>query len=59
LWKLDLELQGHYIEFCEKNYPEVVEKIGKPVDKGQVEFVPAHYSDQTYVAYPRYNFEKS
>jgi len=58
-WKTDIEMQGLYIEILKENYPETLEKLRKLVNRKQVELVSAHYSDQIYVAYPRYDLLKS
>ena len=59
VFKTDIELQAHYIEFLAEHYPEVLEKLKRLVKEGRVELVSAHYSDQIYVAYPRLDLEKS
>ncbi len=58
-WKADLELQGHYLEFCEKEYPDIIDKIRKLCERGQIELISVHYSDQIYIAYPKLDFELS
>ena len=58
-WKVDLELQGFYVEFLEARYPEVLDKLRRLVRRGQVELIVTHYSDQIYLAYPEYDMEKS
>lgn len=58
-WKADLELQGHFLEFCEKEYPHVIEKLKKLCERGQIELISVHYSDQIYLAYPKEDMELS
>jgi hypothetical protein len=58
-WNLNIELQAHYIEFCAEYYPDVIGKLKSLVDRGQVELISTHYSDQIYVAYPRRDLEVS
>jgi len=58
-WKANLELQGHYLEFCEEEYPHVIDKLKKLCERGQIELISVHYSDQIYLAYPREDMELS
>ena len=51
-WKTSCELQGHYLEFMARHFPEDLAQLRKLNEKGQLELVCVHYSDQIFLAYP-------
>ncbi len=58
-YKADFEIQGYGIEVLAEEYPKVFKLFKKLVDKGQIELVIAHYSDQFFIAYPGLDLERS
>ena len=58
-YKADIEIQGYAIEVFANEYPEVLTLLKKLVNKGQIELVIAHYSDQLFIAYPALDMKKS
>ena len=58
-YKADFEFQGYAIETMAEEYPEVLKLLRKLIDRGQIELVIAHYSDQFFIAYPAYDLQKS
>lgn len=58
-FKSDIEIQGYAIEVFAKEYPEVLKLFRKLVNRGQLELVIAHYSDQFFIAYPALDMKKS
>jgi len=58
-WKCDLELQGYFLEYLKEHYPHIIDKLRLLINRGQIELVSAHYSDQIWLAYPRYDMVKS
>ncbi len=58
-YKSDFEIQGYAIEVLAEDHPEVFKLFKKLVDRGQIELVIAHYSDQFFIAYPALDLRKS
>ncbi|GAB4313813.1 MAG: hypothetical protein Kow0069_15100 [Promethearchaeota archaeon] len=58
-WRVDLELSGHHVAFLERHFPEDLERLRALNARGQVEVVCVHYSDQIYLAYPKFDLVKS
>ena len=58
-YKSDIEIQGYAIETLADDHPEVLALLKKLVNKGQIELVIAHYSDQFFIAYPALDLKKS
>ncbi|MCB9206364.1 MAG: hypothetical protein H6611_03440 [Ignavibacteriales bacterium] len=58
-YKVDFEFQGYAIETMAQEYPEVLELLRKLIERGQIELVIAHYSDQFFIAYPALDLQKS
>ncbi len=58
-YKSDIEIQGFAIESLANDHPEVLALLKKLVNKGQIELVIAHYSDQFFIAYPALDLQKS
>ncbi|MBD3352853.1 MAG: hypothetical protein GF364_15315 [Candidatus Lokiarchaeota archaeon] len=51
-WKASLEIQGHFIGFLARHFPEDLALLRKLNLRNQIEIVNVHYSDQVYLAYP-------
>lgn len=58
-YKVDFEIQGYAIEVLAEEHPEVFKLFKKLVDRGQIELVIAHYSDQFFIGYPALDLQKS
>lgn len=58
-WGADFEMQGYMVEQLAARYPDVLAKFKALVDRGQVELVCFHYSDQLFIAYPRWDMDIS
>jgi len=58
-YKADFEIQGYAIEVLAEEHPEVFKLFKKLVDRGQIELVIAHYSDQFFIGYPALDLKKS
>ncbi len=58
-WKANIELQGYMLEVMAERHPEVLKKLETLVERGQVELMSFHYSDQLYLAFPREDMEWS
>ncbi len=58
-YKVDFEFQGYAIETMAEEYPEVLKLLKKLIDRGQIELVIAHYSDQFFIAYPALDLQRS
>ena len=58
-YKSDIEIQGWAIEELAEEHPEVLSLLKKLVDRGQIELVVAHYSDQFFIAYPALDLRRS
>ena len=58
-YKSDIEIQGYAIETFAEEHPEVLALLKKLVNRGQIELVIAHYSDQFFIAYPALDLQKS
>lgn len=58
-YKFDFEIQGYAIELMAEDYPHVFELVKKLNDRGQLELIVTHYSDQLLVAYPEIDLRKS
>lgn len=58
-FKSDIEMQGYAIEVLAEEHPQVLKLLKKLVDRGQIELVIAHYSDQFFIAYPASDLQKS
>jgi hypothetical protein len=58
-FKSDFEMQGYAIEVLAEEHPQVLKLLKKLVDRGQIELVIAHYSDQFFIAYPASDLQKS
>ncbi|MHA1791061.1 MAG: hypothetical protein ACTSVI_00365 [Promethearchaeota archaeon] len=59
-FKASCEIQGHAIAFMARHYSKELDKLVTLVmDRKQIELVSVHYSDQVYLAYPRFDLEYS
>ncbi|MHA1999325.1 MAG: hypothetical protein ACTSU9_14495 [Promethearchaeota archaeon] len=59
-FKASCEIQGHAVAFMARFYPELLEKLVELVmDRKQIELVSVHYSDQVFLAYPKYDLQQS
>ena len=58
-YKSDIEIQGYAIQELAEEHPEVLKLLKKLVNRGQIELVVAHYSDQIFIAYPALDLQKS
>ena len=58
-YKSDIEIQGYAIEVLAEEHPEVLKLLKKLVNRGQIELVIAHYSDQFFIGYPALDLQKS
>jgi len=58
-YKFTFEIQGYVIEVMDRDYPDVLELIRDLTQRGQMELVVTHYSDQFFVAYPKLDLMKS
>lgn len=58
-WGADIEMQGYMAEETAKRYPETFKKLKTLVNRGQLDLVSFHYSDQLFLAYPRLDMQWS
>lgn len=58
-WQVTFEMQGLMLEWMAERYPEVLQKLREGAQRGQIEVVSLHYSDQLFLAYPRYDLAQS
>jgi uncharacterized protein (TIGR03382 family) len=58
-WKADLEMQGLFVEVLAARHPDVLARLRALANRGQIELVSIHYSDQLFLAYPRRDLERS
>ena len=58
-FKSDIEIQGYGIEVLADEHPEVLALFKKLINRGQIELIIAHYSDQFFIAYPALDMKKS
>jgi len=58
-YKSDIEIQGYAIEVFAEEHPEVLALLKKLVNRGQIELVISHYSDQFFIGYPALDLQKS
>jgi len=57
--KANFEFQGYAIESMAEDFPHVLKLLKKLINRGQIELVIAHYSDQFFIAYPALDLQKS
>lgn len=58
-FKFSFEIQGYAIELMSQDYPDILDIIQKLTERGQMELVVTHYSDQLFIAYPLLDLTKS
>ncbi|MCE1199856.1 MAG: hypothetical protein LWW85_12865 [Marinilabiliales bacterium] len=58
-YRADIEIQGYAIEVLAIEHPQVLALFKKLINRGQIELVIAHYSDQFFIAYPALDLKKS
>lgn len=58
-WGVNFEMQAFLIEWMRDRYPATLAKLQGAVQSGQVEISSLHYSDQFFLAFPRYDLQKS
>jgi len=58
-YKSDIEIQGYGIEVLALEHPDVLALLKKLVQRGQIELVIAHYSDQLFIGYPALDLQRS
>ena len=59
VYKANFEFQGYAIESMAEDFPHVLKLLKKLINRGQIELVIAHYSDQFFIAYPGLDLRKS
>ena len=52
-WGHDVEMQGYMLELIAKRHPAVLAKLQTLTQRGQLEVMSFHYSDQLVLAFPR------
>jgi len=57
--KANFEFQGYAIESMAEDFPHVLELLKKLINRGQIELVIAHYSDQYFIGYPALDLQRS
>jgi hypothetical protein len=58
-WHADIEVSGMQLEYMEKNFPWMVEKLQKLNQRNQIDVICVHYSETMWPAFPLYDFRKS
>ncbi len=58
-WQATFEMQGLMLEWMATRFPHTLEKLAAAAQRGQIEVVSLHYSDQFFQAFPRYDLAKS
>ena len=51
-WGGSFEMQGLLLEALEQRFPDLAVRFGRLVQRGQVDLMTFHWSDQLYLAYP-------
>lgn len=51
-WGGSFEMQGLFLEVLEQRFPELLVRFGRLVQRGQVDLMTFHWSDQLFLAYP-------
>ncbi|HOX28327.1 MAG TPA: hypothetical protein PLQ76_04135, partial [bacterium] len=54
-WGGDLEMQGYMLDALAERAPETLEKLRTLANRGQIDVVSFHYSDQLFLAYPAHD----
>lgn len=58
-WKANIELQAYMIDVIAERHPDLLEPLRTVTQRGQVELMSFHYSDQLFLAFPREDLERS
>lgn len=58
-WKADFEMQGYMVEQMAERFPDILDKMRTLIDRGQIGLISFHYSDQLFLAYPRWDQDVS
>jgi hypothetical protein len=58
-YKFSFEIQGYAIEVMSRDYPDILVTIRELTERGQMELIITHYSDQFFIAYPELDLKKS
>ncbi|MEW5945384.1 MAG: hypothetical protein AB1742_04220 [bacterium] len=58
-WGADFEMQGYMVEQLNERFPDVFRKLKTLIESGQIDLVCFHYSDQFFLAYPRWDMDWS
>jgi len=51
-WGGSFEMQGLFLEALEARFPDLLVRFGRLVQRGQVDLMSFHWSDQLFLAYP-------
>ncbi len=51
-WGGSFEMQGLFLEVLEQRFPDLLVRFGRLVQRGQVDLMSFHWSDQLFLAYP-------
>ncbi len=58
-YKGDFEIQAWALDVIQEEFPDVLEHLRRLINKGQLELVVAHYSDQLFIGYPAIDMQRS
>ncbi len=58
-WRATFEFQGLLLEVMEERHPGALKKLQEAAQKGIIEVVSIHYSDQFFLAFPRFDLQRS
>ncbi len=58
-YKGDFEIQAWALEVIQEEFPKVLDHLRELINKGQLELVVAHYSDQFFIGYPALDMQRS
>ncbi|MBI4567952.1 MAG: hypothetical protein HY719_06085 [Planctomycetes bacterium] len=58
-FKADFEIQAWGLEAMAERFPDLLALWKKLAERGQIELIVGHYSDQLFYAYPRRDMERS
>lgn len=58
-WKVNFELQAYMIEVIAERFPPLIGKLRTLTQRGQMELMSFHYSDQLFLAFPREDLRRS
>lgn len=58
-WRATFEFQGLLMDVMEARHPGALKKLQEAAQKGIIEVVSIHYSDQFFLAFPRFDLQHS